>query len=319
MTLARAESDLEAPTAVLANYLRRSISISELLRRIWSGKFIIVGAMVLGMAFGAWKANMAGPQYLATASISPADSDLTGGGGLGASSLLADFTGASNASVVPKFTQFLTAIYSVGAAKNLEARYGVICKIYRGECNQVTHKWSGRRGLRAWLDGLLANIGRLPDPNGPRTVNDLADYIGVYVTTESNKRNAIVVLSFMHPDPQFAQAFLASLIGATNDYVKLLNHDTQRRYVDYLAQASVKTTNVQQRQTIDTLLLQQERQLMMTEVDAPYAATILDGPNLKPVNRVARIIMLYGALGLMLGSVFVLFRHLIPRRARRGA
>jgi hypothetical protein len=204
----------------------------------------------------------------------------------------------------------------VGAAKNLDARYGMLCQIYMGECDPVTHQWHQRHGIHAWIDSFLARIGGLPDPNGPRSIDDLADYIAGSVTIETNKKNSIVVLSFKDRKPKFSAFFLSSLISATNDYVKFLNRDTQRRYVEYLSQASLKTSNVQQRETIDTLLLQQERQLMMTEVDAPYAASVLDGPNVKPVNNVERIIIMYGALGAVLGSIFALFRHWLLPGAR---
>ena len=85
-----------------------------------------------------------------------------------------------------------------------------------------------------------------------------------------------------------------------------------------LAKASAaKATNVEQRQAIDALLLQEERQLMMTEVDVPYAAKILDGPTITPVNSALKTVAVSTVLGLLLGTALALARNLIPRKWRR--
>ena len=72
----------------------------------------------------------------------------------------------------------------------------------------------------------------------------------------------------LNRDPKFAAEFLAQVAKATNDYIRAQNREIQGRYVDYLGASAVKATNVEQRQALDTLLLQEERQLMLTEVDA---------------------------------------------------
>ena len=67
---------------------------------------------------------------------------------------------------------------------------------------------------------------------------------------------------------------------------------------------------------IDTLLLQEERQLMMTEVDVPYGAKVMDGPIVKPVNNVLKTILTNAAFGFLLGALAAMARDLIPRKWR---
>ncbi|HET7086139.1 MAG TPA: hypothetical protein VFI23_15290 [Rhizomicrobium sp.] len=318
MTVRQEESgtNLRAPTSVIAEYLKRSVSISHLLGLVLSGWLIVIAATVLGLLYGVYSVHSAGPSYMATMRVSPAESDTGLGDMANAGGLLAGLTGAS-AVAVPKFTLFLAAIGSEGVAHDLNQKYDLLCRIYKGECDPETHKWTRHIGVREWLNGLLAQLSGLPDPNGPRTEQDLALYLGNSITIESNKLNSMVSLQYINRKPDLAAQHLALVVKAANDYIRAQSRETQRRYVEYLTQSAAKATNVEQRQAIDTLLLQEERQLMMTEVDVPYAAKILDGPTVAPVNKAFKTIAIYTIIGLFLGLVISMARDLLPQRWRR--
>ena len=273
---------------------------------MWSGGIIIIAMTSANVIYGAWQIHSAGPQYTATMSIAPAESDVGVGGG--ASGILAQFTDSSSVSV-PKFTQFLAAMSVIEVAKILDVKYGMFCKVYKDDCDQITDRRRGQTGNRASFSGLLASIGGLPNPNAPRTTNDLASYVDAKIKNETNKKNSIVLLKFSHSSPEFAKEFLSSVVAATNDYIKTLNRETNRRYVSYLNQAVAKSTNIAQRQVLDALLLQQERQMMLTEVDVPYAATTLDGPSVTPVNHVLKTLLVHAFIGFILGAIIANFRH----------
>lgn len=320
MTVSQEDMDAHpAPSSAIADYLKRSISVSYLLDRMWTGRLIVIVATVAGLLFGMYTAYSNGPLFSATMSISPADSDTIGdvSGGGGAAGLLAGLTGTTNTMALPKFTQFISAKGSVGVARELIKRYDLLCRIYNTDCDPATHQWRERTGIRAFFSGLLAKLGRLPDPNGPRTEIDLAQYIGGAVAAETNKNNSLVTLTYQHRRPEFAAQVLSAVVSTTNDYIRMQNRDLQRRYVEYLSQSAAKATNVEQRQAIDTLLLQQERQFMMTEVDAPYAAKILDGPTVVPVNTVLKTLVIYTFLGFVLGALLAISRGWLPSKWRR--
>lgn len=319
MTVTQAENNLEAPSAVIAGYLRRTISLSYLAGLAWAGKLIVMAFTAAGLLFGVYLAYDAGPQYLATMQISPAPGD-TGTPNLeGAGGLLAGLSGGSGAIQVPKFVQFLYAMDSVEVAQILDQRYDLLCRVYHGDCDAATHHWKARSGLRDWVMSETSRLGGFPDPNvGPRGIEDLAEYIRTQVVAiQLKKTDSVYAVSYKNRDPRFAAQFVAQVVKATNDYIRAQNRETQKRYVDYLSASSAKTTNVEQRQAIDSLLLQEERQLMMTEVDNPYAARILDGPNVTPVNRALKIIAICTVLGLLLGMVIALSRDMLPHKWRR--
>lgn len=311
------EMQSRSPTAAISDYLRQSISVSYILGQIWTGRLLVVAGLLLGLTWGVYVVWTGRPSYMATMRVSPAESDLSGGGGGGgAGSLIADITGGANAQSLPKFTQFIMSIGSPGVAEMMNQRYDMLCRIYHGDCNPVSHKWRERTGWRESIDAFFAWLGHLPDPNGARTIVDLANYTSGAIVVDQNKQNAVATLTYSNPDPKFAEEFLSRVIKSANDYIKLQNHDVQRRYVDYLTASAAKTANVEQRQAIDALLLQEERQLMLTEVDVPYAAQVMDGPTVVPVNDVRKKLAIYTLIGILIGGGLAACRNLMPHRWR---
>src|SRR5438477_6875043 len=100
MTVTQAKNDLEAPSAVIAGYLRKTISVSYLAGLAWSGKLIVVACVCLGFLFGVYTVYDAGPSYMATMRVSPASSDTSLGDAIGAGGLLAGLAGSTGATQV---------------------------------------------------------------------------------------------------------------------------------------------------------------------------------------------------------------------------
>lgn len=306
-----------APTEIFADYLRQSISVANLVKLAWTGRLLIVTATITGLFYGIYAVHRNGPSYIATMRISPAQTDNSLGAVGGAGGVLAGLTGAgAGTTALPKFTQFMLSKASVGVAKDLDQKYDMLCRIFAGECDPSSHKWKERKGLRASVNAMLATLAGLPNPNQGRTVDDLAEYIAGAVTMLDNKNNSMVEAHYTNRKPEFAKMFLSAVIKSTNDYIRAQSREQQKRYVEYLSNSAAKTTNVEQRMAIDALLLQEERQLMMTEVDVPYAAQVLDGPTVKPVNDGLKIIIIDGLIGMALGAAAAVCRNLLPRKWR---
>ncbi|MFO1248284.1 MAG: hypothetical protein U1E93_08705 [Alphaproteobacteria bacterium] len=313
------EAQSRAPTAVIRDFLRNSISLADVAAQIWSGRLIVIAMLVLGLFYGLYQAHRAGPLYMASVEVLPADSDGGGGGSSssGAIGLLSSLAGGgAGGGAVPKFTQFQFAIGSVGVAQMLEKKYDMVCVMYRGRCDRKTHTWRPRTGFDAAVAAFLARVAGLPDPNGPNTVVDLAHYNFSAISITKDKTSGLVTLSYYNSDPKFASDYLLKVMETTNNYVREQDRATARNMVDYVAHRVATNTNVEQRAALDSLLLQQERRLMMTEVSAPYAATILDGPTVTPMNNVLKTIAINGFMFMVLGMAIAVFRNLVPVRWR---
>src|SRR5258708_318670 len=127
----KAQPDIRAPSAVIADYLRGSISLSYLLNQAWTGRLFIIATTLAGLLYGAYTVHANGPHFTATIKISPAESDNSVGDiGGGAGGLLAGLTGSTGTVALPKFTQFLITKGSIGVAQNLDKNYDMLCRIY---------------------------------------------------------------------------------------------------------------------------------------------------------------------------------------------
>jgi hypothetical protein len=301
------ESRHRDSSTVIAAYFRESVSLSEIAGRVWSGRLIIGICVVIGIAAGIYSAWRAGPSFVAEMSLLPAEGTSLDGSSSASGTLgvIAGLTGA-NLGSVPKFTQFLSALHSDGVAQALDKKYAMSCRVFRGDCDQKTLQWRKRTGLRAWFNGVLASLSGLPNPNGPHTPTELAQYIFGAVNVTIDKTSQVVRLDYQNSRPEFTAQFLNLLVQTTNDYIRAQDRAVVRQYVGYLANQATSATNVAQRDAIDQLLLQQERKLMLTEVNVPYAASVLDGPIVLPVNNVLKKIAMYGGLGFVFGILIVL-------------
>src|SRR5581483_5592797 len=110
------EYDLTTPAArpmssTIANFLRQSISMSDLFRRVLREWMIVVIGTILGALWGLHAVYITPIAYTATMSLLPADSN---GGGIGNADssglgLLGALAGINTGSV-PKFTRFVAAL-----------------------------------------------------------------------------------------------------------------------------------------------------------------------------------------------------------------
>src|ERR1700744_2391869 len=186
------EEPFQAPSAAIANYLRKSISIAYLLGLAWSGRAIIIIATVIGLLSGIYSVYHAGPSYMATIRVQPAaSSDTSLGSSSGAGGLLAGLTGGGGgAAQVPKFIQFTYAMSSLEVARALVQKYDLLCHLYHGECNPITHQWKPRNStISEWIVSAASRLSGLPDPNvGPPDPIELAKYIEHTVVAEQLKK-----------------------------------------------------------------------------------------------------------------------------------
>jgi len=299
----------------VAEFLRRSISISDLLKRVLRGwPFVVIGT-ILGFLVGVYNVWITPPSFTASISMLPADG--TGVGEISSNSatlgLLAGLAGF-NTGKTPKFPRFLAALKTEGVARILDERYDMLC-LTDSRCDPKTRQWRRRTGFDAWWDEKLAQLAHQPDPNGPGTMAQLAARINGSVVAAADRETNMLVMSYSDRDPKIAAQTLLRVVQATDDFVKEQDRKVNQQYVDYVSQKLTTNINIPEREALSNLLIQQEHALMMTGVDVPYAATALDVPKVMPNNPMRRMIILYTILGFLCGlGVAILFTVISPRR-----
>jgi hypothetical protein len=290
----------EPASAVIASFLHRSFSIADAVKGALRGWVFGLIGMVLGAIFGVYSIWATPPTYTVSIGLLPTEGsgDVSVGDG-GALSALAGLVGMGGGSV-PKFTLFVASLNTTAVAKIMDQRYDMVCITFG--CDQKTHTWRKSTSWRAGFNRLMAQIAHLRDPDGPRTAVDLAENTTNQVTITPDRVTHVLTLSMDSKNPKFAVRYLNVLVQAANDFNKERDRSTILPYVNYLHQKlATENLNLAQHDAFAGLLVEQERRLMLSSVDVPYAASIQDGPNITMSNKAVRMLAVDVMLGLVLG------------------
>jgi hypothetical protein len=314
------EQAAPAPASdVIAKFLRGSFSVADVIRRAMHGWLFGLIGLALGLAFGVHSVWATPVTYSVSIGLLPTDSagdisvgDSAGGGTLGALAGLLGMGGGP----VPKFTRFVASLNATRVAKIMDQKYDMVCLTFR-DCDPKNHTWRKHAGFDAWVQKTIANIAHTRDPDGPRTAIDLAGYTASRVVISSDRATKILTLTMEDTDPKFATLYLVNLVQATNDFIKNEDLSVVRPYVEYLtAQLASTSLNLAQHDALTALLVEQERRLMLSSVNVPYAASVQDGPNVTSANSALRMLATDALLGLLLGFAMGILRSLW--RSRTG-
>jgi hypothetical protein len=296
-------------------YLRQSISLADVLKRIAQGWTMAAAGAALGVVVGLYVVWITPPTYTVTVTLRPLEdgsADLTGGGGTGLAAL-AGLLGSSGP--VPKFTRFVAAFYTTSFAEYFDKRFDVICQ--PPSCDPKTRQWRPKTGLVAWGRRAYAAIAHLPNPDRPQTAADLSTTITNNLTITPDKNTHMLALSMDDANPKRTSAFLVHLVQAANDYIKNQDNEMVQKQVTYVTQQLKTNTDLSQRDVLTRMLSDAEQHLMLTAIDLPYVATIEDGPTVTTINKSVRYVPGFILLGLLLGGgLSLLPRHMQFWRGR---
>jgi hypothetical protein len=130
-------------------------------------------------------------------------------------------------------------------------------------------------------------------------------------------------VSYANRDPEFARYFLSRVLAISDNYLRQQKLARAKAYVGYLDQKLKTVTDVDQKQAILKLRLQQENFLMAASVNLPFSADI-DDPPITPSRPswpnpliVAVMVLIFG--GGVSTAAGVYFRPYEAVRRRFGA
>lgn len=118
----------------------------------------------------------------------------------------------------------------------------------------------------------------LGDEKALESPSALAEYIDRRVRIDAVGATPMRRMTYLHPDGKFAAYFLRALHHVTDGLIrqKIRQEATQR--VRYLQEAAATTSNPDHKRALTTLLMEQERLLMLVSIDMPYAASVVEPP-----------------------------------------
>lgn len=258
-------------------------SLVHLMREVWAARFWIAGGGAVGVVLAVGLLLIATPRYEARMTVSPAS----------------PLSSAADASAHPNDTFLLFMNIYPGpraAAQIMDDAPQAIAQ------------------LRA--DRLF---GFMPAPLDEKaTPQELAAYLRKYVAANQVDKTALRQLSYVHPDPEFAVRFLGLVHRTADD---LIRGDSQRSAVGriaYLEGALARTPGADHRRALTGLLMEQEHIAMLTRMDEPFSARVVEPPSasVRPVwPRKGPTLLILAVLGALAGFVEHLRRAATAGRA----
>ncbi len=252
--------------------------IFALMRAQWRDIALVFALIAaLGVAY----LHVAERQYTVSATLAPSDAELnmlTGVSGmteLGSLSLGRIGFGLGGGD--PKFSAFLQQLTSSATAQALLADDRVKAIIYDTIWDPHTRSFHPPSGFIPDAKQLVKSALGL-DAWHPPTAADMQRYLSHNVVPKEIGISELYSVSYSNRDPEFARYFLSRVLAISDDYLKQRKLARATAYIGYLDRKLLSVSDVDQRQAMLRLRLQQENFLMAASVNLPFSADINDPP-----------------------------------------
>ena len=305
------------------------MSLRDIVVRVWRGKWIVALTMIAVVAVVTLWMKSKDPRYTATMIVAPSGD----GGAGGLSGRLSQYSGIAalagidlpSNEVVTPFSQFSEIIASPIVAERLERKYDILPKVFADSWgwNPETKVWVRHSGLLTPIGNWVREFFGLPS-RSPPSAYALSEYLQDKLGMSQIDNTSMQRIEFQHKDPVFAVQLLAALHKEADAVVREASEARTSRQIAYIERKLQTITAVDHRRSLVQLLLDQEKQMMMIQVDLPFAAQIIEPPIStdeptfpRPKLFLAAAIVLGGMLGVML--VFLIDALRPPKRPDRRA
>jgi len=263
-------------------------TLADLLKDIWAAKFhmMVYAAIAIIMAFFIILAST--PLYRASMIVAPADGYALGDYASSMSegdSLTIPFWRPREADgISTDFHRFVYTIKGTAVAAILLKDAGVLSGIARdGTWSSKSDTWSAEA---------------------------LADYLTRHIRVEHLGATPLRRISYNHPDPVFAAAFLRKIHLVSDQLIRRDRRRQSESRIKYLESTLQKTVNPDHRKGIADLLMQQEHIQMLANLDEPYAAIVVEPPASTPRPVWPAKALLFAAFALVGAAIGYFVRSL---------
>jgi uncharacterized protein involved in exopolysaccharide biosynthesis len=274
------------------------ISLRELWRILWRGKWVIVGVMTLFAIASVTYALMATEWYRSEVLLAPADEKTTSaiGGQLGGLAALAGVSIGGGDSV-----EALAVLESREFARGFIEELDLLYVFFADEWDAAQQRWVGS------------------DPEDWPEIRDAVKYFRENILSVNHDRQSgLVTLGVEWTDPETAAAWASILVRRVNERLRDRALREAETNVDFLQSELQQTTVVTLQQSIGRLLESELQKLMLARGNEEFAFRVIDSADV-PKERVRPVRWLISILGTFIGGVVGTFIILLLHGVRAGA
>ncbi len=285
-------------------------TLRDVVLTVWRGKWIIVATTCVSVALVVTWMRLTDPLYTASMVVAPA----TDAGAQNLTSSLSRFSGlASLAGInlpveesVSPFTQFNELLRSATLAQRVEEKHGILTRVFKDDWDAENGQWLRPSGLKAMVKRWLYPFFHLPAWTPP-TIHGLAGFLEENVVVFEVGRSGMRQIEFRHKDPTFALHLLTWIHEECDALIRQGAEERTSSQIQYIESKLRNVTTAEHRQSLVELLSDQEKRMMMIQVDLPFAARIVEAPMVsdKPTSPKPKLMLALAVAGGFLIGVFV--------------
>lgn len=246
-------------------------------RRRW---WLVLFFALLGLVMAVVYLRTADYSYTAELRVSAAESSngrSNAADRLGGLAALAGVAGEAQAA--SPFRLYLEGVKSREVAERLARDPVLMRNIFANEWDPVRRTWKQPQGFLGGIKAGVWDLLGLPrftwTPPGPAR---LQEYIGKKVAVVQSVKSPLVSIALETPDPKFGMRFLTRLDETTDDILREKQQERTRSNIAYLSDKLRGVTFAEQRDALFKALNDEQRQEMLANSRAPYAADAFGVP-----------------------------------------
>ncbi len=288
----------------------REISIPGLVQTTRRGIWLLVAVIIVCVLVTAINLKLHQPQYAATMTVAPADTDFTAAGQLAGE--LEQFAGLATlgqsagkierASNLERYAQLFG---STALAERLEAQYQLLRVVFADDWDPERQAWRPPPGLGARLERAVLGFFGYPAWTEPNVVR-LAQWLGEHVDVSRLGNSSLFQIEITDR----RRAFAVSLIDMAHHTAdELLREGALHRVSGQIAQLESDLTKAPvpaRKQALEAMLAEQYQAQVWLQVDQPYAAQIVV-PAMASATPSSLNPLLVLAMAVVVGAILGLF------------
>ena len=297
------------------------LDLQSVFRRILQYWWLLILVTALGSAKGLWDMHNFSPSRIVKMTVAPVSGNQSQGysreadllsGGLGVLPQLA-FGGV--ATEVTSFKRMLHAISTIGFARRLDEKFGLMTRIYGVSWDETNQTWRRPKGREFLVRERINMFLRLPLWSEP-TIEDLAGYLGGLFQVNDVPNTNFKKITLHHSDPEFAFWLLQAVYDEATEYIREQDQRELAQETNYLEDRLNNTEIIELRQALVVMLANQSRKEMSLQKGFPFIARVIEPAYISKYTTSPNVIETVGlptfvAFALVFGTllVIVLFRN----------
>ncbi len=305
----------QPPQPAPGDVYRLDLILRDLLRN-W---YLILAGGALGLFMALGIGALKGPSYTATMIVSPIiDDPLNKVQFYGSSYSFADSSpvlGRFGGNQPNEFDQFIVLLNSHRVAEVLEEEHQVSRIFFSSLWDEERETWRRPDGLRFLVKNAARRLFGYPDWQPPQS-KDVQAYLQDNLKISPVSGGAMRAISLSGSEPEHLARVLSWLFVKTSTLLRDERNAALRANIAYLQERIGQSRIDIYRDSLISLLSDQERELMLSQTEQPFGAVLLEPPTRPRAPSGPEPLLLIAALvlaGLLLTSLCVLGVTL-PRR-----